>query len=158
MDLAVSIILAVAGIVYILWQVHVERKGALSFVFVVGVGFFVFAYLIPAIIVKVSDTVGSDAASIIAFFYIFAICAGGFWLLCFAPDKWKAQEAKDVAEIWKEVNALPLPSQETLQAYKAALRIPLYPIDNNVYNGAALDAWRRDEYNKRYKAKHPFSI
>jgi len=82
-----------------------------------------------------------------------AILGGGVYAII-NNDKLLAKSTHESMKIWEEVYKLPLPDEETIKQYKLANKIPLYPENVKAYNDAAIQAWRNDEYNKRFKEKH----
>jgi len=162
MGLAAGIFLVVIGVAYILWQVHKEHTGLLTAILAVMVCFTIYAYIIPKVLVWLSGIFGEDLRQLmqVIFFtpYIIATAVIAYKLIFVWPDKWHEDSVRESAEIWEEVNRLPLPDEETIIAYKLANKIPLKPENCESYNDAAIHAWRVHEYNKRFKKRHWFTI
>lgn len=158
MSLVAEILTIIAGIIYIAYQAHKEHPGVLTLISVLCVMMFIGAYVIPQIIGYVILNVSRILGLVLIVLYIIAIIIGAIYWIFILPEKTAREEAKESAEIWKEVNALPEPDQDTLLYYRDALGLPRYPVDNKTLNAAARDAWRRDQYNMRMKKKHRFVV
>ena len=150
MSLAIGLLTVVAGVIYILWQAHKECPGFLTCTAVS-----VALYLSPLILIAILKEIDETAAVIVGFILIFAICGLGFrWIVTSKDTQLKL--FKESQAIWDEVDALPLPDEETLRQVKLACKIPLLPENCKSFNDAAISKWRIMEYNKRYKQKHRF--
>ena len=155
MGLASAILIIVAGLIYVVAKYEQEHGGTILFVLVIGGGTWLSIYVIPAVLAEIQYRHRVFGTILIVLYFIVFI-AGWIYLIFFAPKKWGQEEMTDEMEIWKEVNALPEPTEEELLQYRAKLGLPTYPRDSKMYNSAARDAWRREQYNIRYKERHKF--
>lgn len=150
MPLAFGIITVMAGAGYILWQVHKESKGFLSCMLVIMA-----LVCAPLLITQLVGKIDAGAGAIIGVLLFFAFV--GFIIYIISTDDQRQKKLiQESMQIWDEVYKLPLPDEETIQAYKLANKIPLYPKDCKTYTDAAIQIWRTHEYNERFKEKHTF--
>ena len=154
MALALGILTVMAGIGYILWQVHKESKGTISSVLI-----FILIVCGPLLLLKLAGELCPTLGIILGIILIAGLVFYAFEILVTGDKRSKdklREMAKESQQIWDEVYKLPLPDEDTIRAYKLANKIPLYPEDCKVYTDAAIEKWRISEYNKRYKEKHKF--
>ena len=154
MALAFGILTVMAGIGYILWQVHKESKGAIS-----GALFLILIVCGPLLLLRIIGIISPALCKILCIIAIAGLVLYALEILVTGDQRSKdklKEMAKESQQIWDEVYKLPLPDEDTIRAYKLANKIPLYPEDCKVYRDAAIEKWRISEYNKRYKEKHKF--
>lgn len=139
-----------AGVAYILWQVHKESNGFLS-----GMLIIVVLFCSPIVLTQSAGNIDQTLGILLGSFFVFAIIA--LFVRSVSTNDQEQKKALDESmQIWREVYSLPLPDEETIRAYRLANKIPLYPEDCKVYRDAAIEKWRINEYNKRFKEKHKF--
>lgn len=148
MEMVFALFIILAGGAYLLKQIHNESRGLISGILIVFV-----CFSIPVLLVKVAGEINNDLGIILGILLVCAILGGGLYAII-NNDKLLADSTKESMEIWDEVYKLPLPDEKTIKQYKLANKIPLYPEDVKAYNDAAIQAWRNNEYNKRFKEKH----
>lgn len=148
MEMVFALFIILAGGAFLLKQFHNERRGLIACIIIVFV-----CFSIPVLLVKVAGEIDSDIGIILGMLLIGAILGGGVYAII-NNDKLLAKSTHESMKIWEEVYKLPLPDEETIKQYKLANKIPLYPENVKAYNDAAIQAWRNDEYNKRFKEKH----
>lgn len=158
MGLVAGILIVVMGIIYIAYQAHREYPGVLTMVSVICVKIFIGLYVIPQLLGIIIPHVNEYVGKAILVLYIIVFIISVIYSLLVLPGKHAREAADESEKIWKEVNALPEPDQATLLSYREALGLPRYPVDDKTMNSAAREAWRRDQYNSRMKAKHKFVV
>ena len=155
--MAFSILIVVAGVVYIAYQYERESPGAL-----VAIAVMLAIVLIPLAamdsIVNYVSSQNSQAAVIVAFILGLIILGLLWYFMCIAPKRYKVEVSKEYAEIVSEVEKLPKPTAEELEAVKLRHNIPIVPPNYTTYNDAALREWWKEEYNKRMKERHKILI
>lgn len=148
MEMVFALFIILAGGAYLLKQFHNERRGLIACIFIVFV-----CFGIPVLLVKFAGEINSDLGIILGMLLVGAILFGGIYAIV-NNDKLLEKSTQESMKIWEEVYKLPLPEEEVIKQYKLAIKIPLYPENVKAYNDAAIQAWRNDEYNKRFKEKH----
>lgn len=153
MELAGAVFIIMAGLAYVMWKYHQEFNGGITSALILVL--FVCGPL--ALWQWVMNDLCLEIGIIGLIGHIVFMC---YMFFGSKPQERAAKElAKSIMEsnaIWDEVNALPIPDAETLRKYKLANKIPLIPENYEPYNNAAIQCWRTNEYNKRFKEKHSF--
>jgi len=152
-----SILIVVAGVVYIAYQYEKEAPGALGAIAVMlALGLIPLAAMDS--IVSYVASQDSQAAIIVAFI-IGLIIVGLLWYFCcIAPKRYTKEVSKEYGDIVSEIEKLPKPTAEELEAVKLRNHIPIVPPNYTPYNDAALSAWWREEFNKRMKERHKILV
>ena len=156
MGLVAAIFWIIAGIGYLGKQYNEENPGA--------IGAIAILCAIVCTVVRIIDGAATWAGELkynghpVASFVIMALLFIGIVVLTILwivlPRKAWSKDIDDSAKIWEEVMALPEPDIDTLLRYRDKLGLPRVPRKDITMNRAALDAWRKEQYNIRYKERH----
>ena len=149
-----GLLTVLAGIIYIAWQYHKERPGGLTMILISVLAVFIAVVIIPYIITCVITDINLELGVVLFVAYIAGLISLFTYVIFIGRDKWLRENVEEPTKIWEEVNALPDPGIEVLLSYRESLGLPKSPINNDFYNAAAMNAWRRNEFNKRVKEKH----
>lgn len=153
-----SIFIILAGIIYVLWQVHKESKGLISAFLVIAVPIVCFCFGTKWLFEWLGDVLDYETLILVAVLY-FLIYIGAFiyFVARVVPNMGK-KAIKEYGEIWNEISKMPQPTQEDLLERRKALGLPLWPVDSEHYNGIAYNDWRTEQYNKKLKERNKIVI
>lgn len=159
MGLVSAIFTIIAGLIYVSYQYHKDTAGGCLSIVLLWAAilppWYIMANTLPEWIAVLNVKRGQPGLAVLVGIIGYgAIAAWYAYVFYFGPKKWEVDELTKSSDIWKEVMSLPEPSIDTLITYRAKLGLPTYPRDDKVKNKAALEAWRRDQYNIRYKQWH----